>query len=879
MKTQILLIFTLITTLSYAQTRIASGINGPVGIQVIDDYVYTLNNSSLIRYNKSEVSTSYELVSNISSSTNGYNLWREGNYLFMPFTGIKGVNVSGVIPTIPIQQINVTSTISTVFHYNNELYYTGSNPSNSSQHELRKVTGINSSVFVASLPVAHQNITDVTLDGSTLYFVFNNLSTGKIYKIDLSATTPAAQIVKSGLPAPWGIHFVDDYLYFTSNLTNGQIRKIHKSGAGSVYYIGQPIESPRGIDIDGQDIYVASVGSSLQGIYKYTDANLTPNCVAPSNVFKTIDDETTTTISWNGVYGALSYDVTYVNAGDDVSTGTTITGVTTTSTVLSGLTNGNEYDVYVKTNCASATTSDYSNYINFTQLISSQRPIIYVDYTASGSNDGSSWADAFTDIQDALTTVIEGSNIWIAKGTYKASASNRDATFDILKENVSIYGGFAGTENSIEDRVLGANATILSGDLNDNDVNVTDFPSNYGNSTRNGDNSYHLINITATGESLLLDGLTISDAHTNVSATETGGAIIKDKSIYNLTLKNCIIKDNVSRNTNAGLLAEFELNNPTGQRASLVIENCQFINNMSREGSGIYMHAKIDTNVDVTITNTLFDSNVAADLSDSNKGYGASVAWIRSIGANADVNVNIVNNTYVNNIENTTTFIAGKGSTLAISKSGPSDGAINAIISNSIFWGNKDLTTTGNVVNSVNALNESLPNSLAIYNSIDERNFIGNAITHKASISYSNPLFVNAANSNFTLQTGSPAINTGDNTKIPTSITKDLLGNQRIFDTTVDMGVYEFGSSVLGVNDNFNVFKSDVTVYPNPTVSNLNIKMDSNLKRAIVYSVLGNKVLETTSKKITTSNLKSGLYLIKIEDENGTVSTKKFIKK
>ncbi|WP_373942077.1 hypothetical protein OEG92_01605 [Polaribacter sejongensis] len=140
-----------------------------------------------------------------------------------------------------------------------------------------------------------------------------------------------------------------------------------------------------------------------------------------------------------------------------------------------------------------------------------------------------------------------------------------------------------------------------------------------------------------------------------------------------------------------------------------------------------------------------------ADLSDSNKGYGASVAWIRSIGANADVN--IVNNTYVNNIENTTTFIAGKGSTLAISKSGSSDGAINATISNSIFWGNKDLTTTGNVVNSVNALNESLPNSLAIYNSIDERNFIGNAITHKASISYSNPLFVNAANSNFTLQT------------------------------------------------------------------------------------------------------------------------------
>ncbi|MGB0981339.1 MAG: T9SS type A sorting domain-containing protein, partial [Winogradskyella sp.] len=58
----------------------------------------------------------------------------------------------------------------------------------------------------------------------------------------------------------------------------------------------------------------------------------------------------------------------------------------------------------------------------------------------------------------------------------------------------------------------------------------------------------------------------------------------------------------------------------------------------------------------------------------------------------------------------------------------------------------------------------------------------------------------------------------------------------------------------------------------------LNIKMNSNLKRATIYSVLGAKVLETTSKTITTSNLKNGMYLIKIETENGSISTKRFIK-
>jgi len=54
-----------------------------------------------------------------------------------------------------------------------------------------------------------------------------------------------------------------------------------------------------------------------------------------------------------------------------------------------------------------------------------------------------------------------------------------------------------------------------------------------------------------------------------------------------------------------------------------------------------------------------------------------------------------------------------------------------------------------------------------------------------------NPLFASAANSNFTLQAGSPCINAGYNGSVPTNIAQDLAGLPRISDGTVDMGAYE----------------------------------------------------------------------------------------
>src|SRR5690606_12302184 len=46
-----------------------------------------------------------------------------------------------------------------------------------------------------------------------------------------------------------------------------------------------------------------------------------------------------------------------------------------------------------------------------------QKGPVYVDANATGANDGSSWEDAFVDLQDALNG--PAAEIWVAKGTYR----------------------------------------------------------------------------------------------------------------------------------------------------------------------------------------------------------------------------------------------------------------------------------------------------------------------------------------------------------------------------------------------------------------------------------------------------------------------------
>ena len=69
--------------------------------------------------------------------------------------------------------------------------------------------------------------------------------------------------------------------------------------------------------------------------------------------------------------------------------------------------------------------------------------IVYVDEDATGFDDGTSWADAYTDLQDALANAPGLTEIWVADGTYKPATSGRSETFT-MADDVHLYGGFHG---------------------------------------------------------------------------------------------------------------------------------------------------------------------------------------------------------------------------------------------------------------------------------------------------------------------------------------------------------------------------------------------------------------------------------------------------
>jgi hypothetical protein len=74
---------------------------------------------------------------------------------------------------------------------------------------------------------------------------------------------------------------------------------------------------------------------------------------------------------------------------------------------------------------------------------------IYVNYIASGANNGTSWANAYTQFEAGVGASVSGDVIFVAKGTYQPTSG---ASF-IMKEGVKIYGSFKGTESSLSQRV------------------------------------------------------------------------------------------------------------------------------------------------------------------------------------------------------------------------------------------------------------------------------------------------------------------------------------------------------------------------------------------------------------------------------------------
>ena len=124
-----------------------------------------------------------------------------------------------------------------------------------------------------------------------------------------------------------------------------------------------------------------------------------------------------------------------------------------------------------------------------------------------------------------------------------------------------------------------------------------------------------------------------------------------------------------------------------------------------------------------------------------------------------------------------------------------------------------------------------------------------------------------------------------DNSDLPTNnIMRGCTDNYgNLWFTTFESGLIEFNDEGI-VNEHLGIVENgvaNITVYPNPASDMLSIEGNSILSVRI-YNILGQVVAEMTGNgsptvSVSTSNLKSGLYIVTVEDASGNISEQKIV--
>ncbi len=250
--------------------------------------------------------------------------------------------------------------------------------------------------------------------------------------------------------------------------------------------------------------------------------------------------------------------------------------------------------------------------------------VIYVNQNASGQNNGSSWADAFNNLNIALPTAQYGDEIWVAKGAYFPHPAAPILSF-VLVSGTKLLGGFDGSENSAGQRDWTVNETILYGD----EPGFTWLNVVYGENT---------------DSTTLLDGFTIRGGHADITifglpCSVPNGSDCRGGGIYlysnnpdtptMLTIRNCRFINNGALQ-GGGIAAYF-----TNGSGRLIVEKCYFNGNGCNDvGGGIFIETGGQLPQKISVDSCLFeynDGNTSACISIHNTNHQLNLQITNSV--------------------------------------------------------------------------------------------------------------------------------------------------------------------------------------------------------------------------------------------------------